>query len=46
MASPRIAPEALVCRGAILEGDVTIGAGTIVHPAAKILATVSLLESF
>ena len=35
-----IAEDAIVCRGAKLKGDVTIGAGTIVHPSARILAEV------
>eukprot|EP00045_Choanoeca_perplexa_P023181 m.12549 g.12549 ORF g.12549 m.12549 type:complete len:163 (-) comp9976_c0_seq1:186-674(-) len=34
-----IDPSALVCRGAILEGDVTVGAGSIIHPTARICAT-------
>ena len=40
-----IDPSALVCRGAILEGDVTVGAGSIIHPTARICATVSKRHS-
>ena len=29
---------AMVCRGAVLEGDVTVGAGSIVHTEARIIA--------
>jgi len=28
----------LVCKGAVLEGDVKVAAGTVVHPRARILA--------
>eukprot|EP00730_Choanoeca_flexa_P019892 TRINITY_DN9731_c0_g3_i2.p1 TRINITY_DN9731_c0_g3~~TRINITY_DN9731_c0_g3_i2.p1 ORF type:complete len:163 (+),score=37.78 TRINITY_DN9731_c0_g3_i2:64-552(+) len=34
-----IDPSALVCRGAVLEGEVTVGAGTVIHPTARIVAT-------
>ena len=35
---PTIAPTAVVCVGARVAGDVTIGAGTVVHPTAQIVA--------
>uniref|UniRef100_A0A915Q0C3 Dynactin subunit 6 n=1 Tax=Setaria digitata TaxID=48799 RepID=A0A915Q0C3_9BILA len=34
-----IASDAVVCKEAILEGDITIGSGTVVHPTAVIRAT-------
>uniref|UniRef100_F1L1K6 Dynactin subunit 6 n=2 Tax=Ascaris suum TaxID=6253 RepID=F1L1K6_ASCSU len=34
-----LAPDAVICTEAILTGTVTIGAGTVVHPAAEIRAT-------
>lgn len=34
-----ISPGALVCEDARVEGDVTIGSGTVVHPRCSILAT-------
>ncbi|VDM47092.1 unnamed protein product [Toxocara canis] len=34
-----MAPDAVVCKEATLTGVVTIGAGTVVHPAAEIRAT-------
>ncbi|VDM61386.1 unnamed protein product [Angiostrongylus costaricensis] len=34
-----IHPTAIVCREATLEGDIRIGAGTVVHPFAVIKAT-------
>ncbi|EGD78083.1 hypothetical protein PTSG_08961 [Salpingoeca rosetta] len=33
-----IHPTAVVCRGAVLKGNVTIGPGTVVHPTATIVA--------
>lgn len=36
MSGVTIDPEAVVCRGAVLKGDVTIGPGCIVHPAVEI----------
>eukprot|EP01147_Barroeca_monosierra_P001629 gene1629-4764_t len=33
-----VAGEAVVCRGAVLEGPVRIGPGTVVHPTARIIA--------
>eukprot|EP00947_MAST-08B_sp_MAST-8B-sp1_P003152 g3152.t1 len=38
MGSSSIAASALVCEDATLEGNVTIGAGTVVHPRCSILA--------
>lgn len=35
----KIAATAIVCEEAILEGDITIGENTIVHPKCSILAT-------
>ena len=37
---PKIEPGAIVCKGAIVTGDVTIGTGTIVHTTASIIAQV------
>ena len=34
----RISPDALVCHTATLDGDITIGARTVVHPKATIIA--------
>ncbi|KAK6105395.1 Bacterial transferase hexapeptide (six repeats) family protein [Brugia pahangi] len=34
-----IASDAVVCKEATLEGDITIGSGTVVHPTAVIRAT-------
>ncbi|VDM95325.1 unnamed protein product [Thelazia callipaeda] len=34
-----IAPDAVVCKEAVLEGDITISSGTVVHPTAIIRAT-------
>ncbi|VDK87644.1 unnamed protein product [Onchocerca ochengi] len=34
-----IASNAVVCKEAILEGEITIGSGTVVHPTAVIRAT-------
>ncbi|KAL3997195.1 Bacterial transferase hexapeptide (six repeats) family protein [Acanthocheilonema viteae] len=34
-----IASDAVVCKEAILKGDITIGSGTVVHPTAVIRAT-------
>ncbi|OZC08790.1 bacterial transferase hexapeptide repeat protein [Onchocerca flexuosa] len=34
-----IASDAVVCKEAILEGEITIGSGTVVHPTAVIRAT-------
>ncbi|KAJ1899693.1 hypothetical protein LPJ66_001951 [Kickxella alabastrina] len=34
----QIAPQALVCKNTIIEGDVQIGNGTVVHVGASILA--------
>lgn len=36
--SLKIAPGAVVCEESILKGDITIGAKTIIHPRACILA--------
>ncbi|KAJ1832261.1 hypothetical protein LPJ63_003672 [Coemansia sp. RSA 2711] len=33
-----LAPQALVCKNAIIEGDVQIGNGTVVHVGASIIA--------
>ena len=38
---PKIHDTAVVCRGADIQGDVTIGPGTTVHPTAKIIAVVN-----
>ena len=38
---PKIHDTAVVCRGADIQGDVTIGPGTTVHPTAKIIAEVN-----
>eukprot|EP00049_Salpingoeca_infusionum_P004672 m.82264 g.82264 ORF g.82264 m.82264 type:complete len:146 (-) comp12682_c0_seq1:400-837(-) len=35
----KLDPSAIVCQNAILEGEITIEAGTIVHPCAVIRAT-------
>ncbi|KAJ2660330.1 hypothetical protein IWW48_003039 [Coemansia sp. RSA 1200] len=34
----QIAPRALVCKNAVIEGDVKIGDGTVVHVGASIIA--------
>jgi len=36
--SVKIEDKALVCKGAILEGNITIGAGSIIHPKSLIIA--------
>lgn len=36
--SIKICPGALVCEESKLRGDITIGAGTIIHPSAVIIA--------
>lgn len=41
MSGVTIDPEAIVCRGAVLKGNVTIGPHTIVHPSVEIDGTVS-----
>lgn len=38
MYSLKIAPGAVVCEESILKGDISIGAKTIIHPRACILA--------
>ncbi|VDK26706.1 unnamed protein product [Anisakis simplex] len=34
-----LAADAVVCKEATLFGDISVGAGTVVHPAAEIKAT-------
>ena len=37
-AAPKIASDAIVCKEAALQGDVSIGSGTVVHPCCQIIA--------